>query len=611
LIKGNSNQYTTRIFMDEKYELGFEYYLEASDGLSSVFSGSDTAPHIVSVHDYPTIMSVSPTRGEATGGQVITVSGSNFKEGAEVYLGAQKALNITFVDANTLTATVPAHYPSFVNVKVVNPTGDESVLPNGFEYYSNITQLQIPTVKGMVGQEILVPVNVNQVTGLISAEFRVDYDASVLQYVGFLKGTIATRFTTVINSSTSGIIRVAMASDTNISGGGDLLYLKFKVLIKPLANSDLSLSEASFNGDSIPVETISGRFQEDVVYTISGTIVYYTNSEKVQNVRVVVEGEKQYISITTSNGQYIVQEIEPGSYTMTLEKRDEIGAISAYDASLVLRKAAGLDTLSAEQSIAGDVNGDGNVNSFDAALILQFAAGLRVLPFEGRTNIWYFSQNNMELTNLANSIENQLITAILIGDVSGNYSQSVSGSVPLNVIRVEQIQLDKEEKTIVVPIGMMTQEDGIYSIETTIRYNPALQVDSIVFSSQLDNYFKVVNTNVPGVIRIVIAGIDPISIIETMAKITFKTTAFAEETYYFDITNTRFNENEAVEMIRNAANTVHSPDINNDGVVDETDLEILLEAINKSHQDDDISGLDFNNDGIVDIYDIIAKEQAQ
>lgn len=608
LIKGQSYQYSSRIYIDDKYIAGIEYYIEASDDLTTVSSGSSTSPHSVSVRDIPTVSSVSPARGNVSGGQTVTISGSNFKSGAIVYFGGIQGLSITYIDANTLSAVVPAHYPSFVNVKVVNPTGDDSILANGYEYFSSATQLQVPLVKGMVGQEILIPVHLNNVSGLISAEFRFDYNATVLQYVGFVKGTIATRFTTVINASTTGQVRVAMASDINVSGSGDLIYLKFKVLTKPVGEVELALTNASLNGDSIQVETISGKFMEDIVYTISGTFVYYASQEKIQNVRIVLEGEKQYIAITNSNGSYTLQEIEPGSYTLKFEKKDEVGAITAYDASLVLRKSAGLDLLSEHQMIAGDVNGDGKVNSFDAALILQFAAGLRVLPFEGRTNIWHFTSNNIELPNLSQNIANQNITAILIGDVSGNYSQTQMNNL-VNVIRVEAIQLQQESKTIFVPVGVITQEEAIYSIEANIKFDPSLQVSEFIFSSELDNYFKVVNTNTPGMIRIVVAGIDPIRTTQSFVTIKFTTTEFKQETYYFNITQTRFNENEAIEMIRNAVNTVYHPDLNNDGILDEQDVQYLLQFINITHQQADISGLDYNNDGIVDIFDIIAREK--
>ena len=52
------------------------------------------------------------------------------------------------------------------------------------------------------------------------------------------------------------------------------------------------------------------------------------------------------------------------------------GAVTAYDASLVLQYNVGLIDLAAEQLLAADTNGDGAVTAYDASLILQLNVGL-------------------------------------------------------------------------------------------------------------------------------------------------------------------------------------------------------------------------------------------
>lgn len=52
------------------------------------------------------------------------------------------------------------------------------------------------------------------------------------------------------------------------------------------------------------------------------------------------------------------------------------GMVSAVDAALAARYAAGLEQLTAEQLWAADVDGDGEVTSEDASLIAEYAAGL-------------------------------------------------------------------------------------------------------------------------------------------------------------------------------------------------------------------------------------------
>lgn len=52
------------------------------------------------------------------------------------------------------------------------------------------------------------------------------------------------------------------------------------------------------------------------------------------------------------------------------------GYITAYDASLVLQRAAGLINFDAKQTKAADTSKDGYITAYDASLILQRAAGL-------------------------------------------------------------------------------------------------------------------------------------------------------------------------------------------------------------------------------------------
>jgi len=608
LIKGQYDQYSTRLFITEDYIDGLEYYLVVGDELTTIYSGTDSAPHFVEVKDIPTITSISPSRVSVQGGEEITISGANFKDGSNVYIGNKEALFVTFIDENTIKVTAPNNFPSLVNVTVENPTGDQSTLTNALEYYSDEVQAQIPTVKGQVGQEILVPVTLQNLSGLISMDLGIGYDASVLQYVGYIKGNIATRFTTIVNSSVSGTIQIAMASDVTISGSGEIIYLKFKVLKSPDVESAITLSKVELNGGNIDVTKVDGKFIEDVVFTYQGTVYYYANQTTVNNVRIVLSGEKEYVATTFADGSYSLQEIEAGNYVLTIEKRDETSAISAFDASMILRKSVGLDSLNSNQMIAADVNNDGAVNSFDAALILQYVAGLRVLPFEGRTNIWVFSENNSNLGYVSSSTTGKVITAILIGDVSGNYQASTSTSIA-DVIKVEQIRYNEETQTIQVPISLKALSQGVFSVETTVYFNPALTVTNVTFNSLLENTLKVVNTNNAGEVRIVLAGVSEIPEMDDFVTITFSADNTNLQRYEFSIGDTMFNENANVQAILNVLNLGTTTDLNNDGIFNSADVEIMMSLVNKSNQDQDISAMDYNHDGIIDIFDIIAMKQ--
>ena len=107
-----------------------------------------------------------------------------------------------------------------------------------------------------------------------------------------------------------------------------------------------------------------------------------------------------------------------------LDDAENVNGISAYDATLVLRASAGLESFSSYQDVAADVNSDGIVNSMDASQILQFVAGLRGLPFEGTPTVWKFNPDSYTYEDLDTNHYDQDIIAILVGDVSGNYDSA-------------------------------------------------------------------------------------------------------------------------------------------------------------------------------------------
>ena len=71
----------------------------------------------------PTVTSVTPTSGPATGGTAITLTGTNFVSGATVRVGGTAATGVTFVSATQLRATTPAGTAGAQAVQVTNPNG--------------------------------------------------------------------------------------------------------------------------------------------------------------------------------------------------------------------------------------------------------------------------------------------------------------------------------------------------------------------------------------------------------------------------------------------------------------------------------------------------------
>jgi DNA-binding protein YbaB len=82
----------------------------------------------------PTVSSVSPNNGLATGGTGVTITGANFVSGATVTFGGTAATSVVVSNSTTITATTPAHSAGAVSVVVKNPDAQTGTLTNGFTY---------------------------------------------------------------------------------------------------------------------------------------------------------------------------------------------------------------------------------------------------------------------------------------------------------------------------------------------------------------------------------------------------------------------------------------------------------------------------------------------
>jgi hypothetical protein len=83
----------------------------------------------------PTVASVSPSSGPASGGTSVTITGTNFVSGATLTFGGAAATSVIVVSATSITARTPAHAAGPVNVVVT--TTQSGVLSNGFSYTSS------------------------------------------------------------------------------------------------------------------------------------------------------------------------------------------------------------------------------------------------------------------------------------------------------------------------------------------------------------------------------------------------------------------------------------------------------------------------------------------
>jgi plastocyanin len=85
----------------------------------------------------PTITNISPATGPTSGGTLITITGTNFQDGATVKIGVSLASDVTVVSATSITARTPlgpATEQLTVDVVVTNPDSTKATATGGFTY---------------------------------------------------------------------------------------------------------------------------------------------------------------------------------------------------------------------------------------------------------------------------------------------------------------------------------------------------------------------------------------------------------------------------------------------------------------------------------------------
>ena len=91
-----------------------------------------TAP--LSSNPAPTVTTIVPNSGTASGGTAVTITGTGFLAGATVSLSGTSATGVTVVSSTSITATTPAHAVGAVNVVVTNTDTQFGTLTNGYTY---------------------------------------------------------------------------------------------------------------------------------------------------------------------------------------------------------------------------------------------------------------------------------------------------------------------------------------------------------------------------------------------------------------------------------------------------------------------------------------------
>jgi len=549
MVNATGDRYSATIEASLMTSPGVEYYIEATDGVSPVLSGRPELPWKIVVVDKPVVTSVSPDNGPSSGGTSVTISGTNFKAGAGVTFGGAAASGVSVISSSQITCITPPHFPETVDVIVTNPDSQSGTLLRAFTYQSEAASLSLPNTGSGQTAIVQVPVNMANVEGMMGADLTVTFDSAVLSARGATTGNLIPGWSIAANAGTPGQILVSMASPGgSVTGSGVLTNIEFEVVGSPGTNTTLQLTNVSLNDGAIPAETADGLFTVDLVYGISGTVRYWNGGTGVPGVLLTAQGDRLYTDQSAADGSFTVPGLPEDDYTLTPSKSNETNGISAYDASLVLQHAVQLINLTGHGAVAGDVNKSGSINSMEASYILQKAVDLISLPFPGAGVIWDFDPSTKSYTGLNGDQTNQDFTAILIGDVSGDWSPDAQaqanmvqraaaavsqtpkirgpqgmnlreGKISLSFGKPEQVSDDSYS----VPLLLKSEKANLFSGDLVLKYRKDLvEAVSVTPGPLAGNSILTSNLNKPGEIRIALAAPVPITESGKLLSITFK-----------------------------------------------------------------------------------------
>jgi hypothetical protein len=366
------------------------------------------------------------------------------------------------------------------------------------------------------------------------------------------------------------------ASDELFSGEGKIMTLSGVAVgggLTTISFSSVQINENSAFGNSSDI-MIGINY-----VTVSGKLNYYKNVVPISDGLISITGFNDTLT-TNSNGSgnFIVDQVIAGAEHELIISKDEYGGniddyfdgLSAVDASRIARHAANLYNFSPDEKIAANViidyrceNGYGepidqnesecsynwvpNIEAGDASRVARYAAGIIEDLDDQCDPHWIFLNDENDeimiddvnceyLPNFSKFVRNYKIvdlnsdadltfTGIRLGDVTGNWTASLSRENDENIVESPIVELEVGQ-ILQLPLYLPNKVE-IEGVDLTIQYDPEVftligfnNSNSILDKSK---YPTIINTEKRGVFTLVsYANSTPINDNGLLGHIKFK-----------------------------------------------------------------------------------------
>jgi hypothetical protein len=151
---------------------------------------ADYTPVAFTFTEIPTLTGVSPDAGPTAGGQTVTLSGSGFQLGVQIYIDGAKCTDVNLTSGASLTCKTPAGATGPANIAISNPDGGNALANDAYTYLAPpVLTKAVPNLapEGQTGVETTL-------TGLnFSPQAHVFFDATEAAIVSQTPTTIRVR----------------------------------------------------------------------------------------------------------------------------------------------------------------------------------------------------------------------------------------------------------------------------------------------------------------------------------------------------------------------------------------------------------------------------------
>lgn len=305
-------------------------------------------------------------------------------------------------------------------------------------------RVQVGSASAPMGGSVVIPVMVqNDLTphDVSSFQFQIGFNASEIALTGWsVEGTLGQEYwgleEITVGNQEPGIYTFAGASESTgpyLQGTGVLVYLTFSHTGENSTWNDIWIDYVDgyvFNEDDIWTELHHGSVSFEQVGVVHGHVFYSTTEAPVSNVNVTLSNWDAQIAATTTDasGYYEFTDVPDGDYWLQFHVLNTSGradAITAMDASEILKHVTRITQLQGMPWLAGDVTWNGTVTAYDASHVLSFAVNSEYMfPAPMWLFPYHFDQFGFDDRVWIDVYGGEVIQnmeVILAGDATGNW----------------------------------------------------------------------------------------------------------------------------------------------------------------------------------------------